>query len=79
MRGSGGPDAAGRRHVRAEGVAGAGAAAGTAGCGVGAAERSAQDIGMLLGEARAHGITALDAIRDALTEKPSLPPLPALA
>ena len=43
------------------------------------AERSAQDIGMLLGEARAHGITALDAIRDALTEKPSLPPLPALA
>ena len=32
-----------------------------------------------LDTAAAHGITALDAIRDALTEKPSLPPVPALA
>jgi hypothetical protein len=30
-------------------------------------------------EARARGISALDAIRDAITGKPWLPPLPALA
>jgi len=31
-----------------------------------------------LDSAAAHGITALDAIRDALTGKPWLPPLPAV-
>ena len=32
-----------------------------------------------IGTATAHGITALDAIRDALAGKPWLPPLPAVS
>ena len=38
-----------------------------------------RDAHQAVGEARARGSTALDAIRDALTGKPWLPPLPALA